>query len=125
MEIGTIIEIDFSNLEDNFYDGDYYSYDDFGELIDRYEGSVELDQWLAYNISDEDNEIILNINYYLEVRGYYDYCPGDYWTPPDCSLEITETKVSIVDFTINDEMVDLDMDLEEQLTIVVEKKIGV
>lgn len=125
MEIGTIIEIDFSNLEDNFYDGDYYSYDDFGELIDRYEGNVELDQWLSYNISDEDNEILLNINYNLEVRGYYTHCPGDYWTPPDSSLEITESKVSIVDFTINDEVVESDPELEELFIIVVEKKIGI
>jgi hypothetical protein len=123
MEIGTIIEIDFSNLEDNFYDGDYYSYDDFGELIDRYEGNVELDQWLSYNISDEDNEILLNINYNLEVRGYYTHCPGDYWTPPDSSLEIEETNVTIVGVDINDFELELCKDLENKFIEFIEKKI--
>ena len=124
MEIGTIIEIDFSDLDSNFYDGDYSSYSHFSELIDEHEGRFNLDQSLCYDLSDDDTEILLYVYYTLEVSGYNSYCPGDYWTPPDASLEIQETNITIVGVDINDEEIELDSDLENLLLIAIEKKIG-
>ena len=125
MEIGSIIEIDFSNLEERYYDGDYSSYDDFGELIDEHEGHFELEQSLFYDLSEDDSEVLLNIYYNLEVSGYNSYCPGDFWTPPDSSLEIEETNVTIVGVDINEFELELYKDLENKFIALIEKKIGI
>lgn len=125
MEIGSIIEIDFSNLEERYYDGDYSSYDDFGELIDKYEGRFDLEQSLSYDLSDDSTEYLLNIYYNLEVSGYNSYCPGDFWTPPDSSLEIEETNVTIIGVDINEIEIDLYQDLENKFIALIEKKIGI
>lgn len=125
MEIGSIIEIDFSNLEERYYDGDYSSYDDFGELIDKYEGRFDLEQSLSYDLSDDSTEYLLNIYYNLEVSGYNSYCPGDYWTPPDSSLEIEETNVTIVGVDINEFELELCKDFENKFIALIEKKIGI
>ena len=125
MEIGSIIEIDFSNLEERYYDGDYSSYDDFGELIDKYEGRFNLEQSLSYDLSDDSTEYLLNIYYNLEVSGYNSYCPGDFWTPPDSSLEIEETNVTLVSVDINEFELELFEDLENKFIALIEKKIGI
>lgn len=125
MEIGSIIEIDFSNLEKRYCDGDYSSYNDFGELIDEHEGHFDKEQFLCYNLSDDDVEILLNVYYNLEVRGYHSYCPGDFWTPPDSSLEIQEINVTIVGVDINETELELCKDLENKFVIFIEKKIGI
>ena len=124
MEIGSIIEIDFSNLEKRYYDGDYSSYYDFSELIDKYEGRFNLEQSLSYDLSDDSTEYLLNIYYNLEVSGYNSYCPGDYWTPPDSSLEIQETNITIIAVDINETEIELYKDLENQFIELIEKKIG-
>ena len=125
MEIGSIIEIDFSNLEKRYYDGDYSSYSDFSELIDEHEGHFELEQSLFYDLSEDDSEVLLNIYYNIEVSGYNSYCPGDFWTPPDSSLEIEETNVTIVGVDINEFELELYKDLENKFIALIEKKIGI
>ena len=125
MEIGSIIEIDLSNLEERYYDGDYSSYDDFGELIDKYEGRFNLEQFLSYDLSDDSTEYLLNVYYNLEVSGYNSYCPGDFWTPPDSSLEIQEINITMVGVDINETELELCKDLENKFITLIEKKIGV
>lgn len=125
MEIGSIIEIDFYNLEERYYDGDYSSYDDFGELIDKYEGRFNLEQFLSYDLSDDSTEYLLNVYYNLEVSGYNSYCPGDFWTPPDSSLEIQEINITMVGVDINETELELCKDLENKFITLIEKKIGV
>ena len=125
MEIGSNIEIEFSNLENRYYDGDYSSYSDFSELIDEHEGRFNLDQSLCYDLSDDDTEILLNVYYTLEVSGYNSYCPGDFWTPPDASLEIQEINITILSADINENEIELFKDLENKFTTLIEKKIGI
>lgn len=125
MEIGSNIEIEFSNLENRYYDGDYSSYSDFSELIDEHEGRFNLDQSLCYDLSYDDTEILLTVYYTLEVSGYNSYCPGDFWTPPDASLEIQEINITILSADINENEIELFKDLENKFTTLIEKKIGI
>ena len=125
MEIGSNIEIEFSNLENRYYDGDYSSYSDFSELIDEHEGRFNLDQSLCYDLSYDDTEILLTVYYTLEVSGYNSYCPGDFWTPPDASLEIQEINITILSADMNENEIELFKDLENKFTTLIEKKIGI
>ncbi len=122
MNLDQTYTIDFNNL--SFYDGDFKKYDDFSDLIYENEGSVCLEEeWISFNPVGND-DINITIEYSLELRGYFDECPGDYWTPPACDFCLDEATVSINRFLIDDVEVELFSEIENFLTTLVENKIG-
>lgn len=122
MNLDQTYTIDFNNL--SFYDGDFKKYDDFSDLIYENEGSVCLEEeWISFNPVGND-DVNITIEYSLELRGYFDECPGDYWTPPACDFCLDEATVSINRFFIDDVEVELFSEIEKFLTTLVENKIG-
>lgn len=122
MTLDQTYTIDFSNL--TFSDGDFKKYDDFSDLIYENEGSVCLeDQWISYNPAGNEDVCVV-VEYTLEVDGYFDECPGDYWTPPSCDFELSDASVTISRFLIDDYEVELSPEMEKFLQAMVEKKIG-
>jgi hypothetical protein len=58
------------------------------------------------------------------LSGYFDECPGDYWTPPASDFCLDEATVSINRFLIDDVEVELSKEMERFLEGMVEKQIG-
>jgi hypothetical protein len=122
MSLDQTYTIDFNNL--SFYDGDFKKSDDFSDLIYENEGSVCLEEeWISFNPVGND-DVNITIEYSLELRGYFDECPGDYWTPPACDFCLDEATVSINRFLIDDVEVELSSEIEKILECLVENKIG-
>ncbi len=122
MTLDQTYTIDFGNLE--FTDGDFKKYDDFSDLIYENEGSVCLeDQWISYAPAGNEDVCVV-VEYTLEVDGYFDECPGDYWTPPACDFCLNDATVSINRFLIDDFDVELSSEMKGFLQSLVEKQIG-
>lgn len=122
MTLDQTYTIDFSNL--TFSDGDFKKYDDFSDLVYENEGSVCLeDQWISYNPAGNE-DVYVAVEYTLEVDGYFDECPGDYWTPGSCDFVLNDAAVTITKFLIDDYEVELSKEMEKFLQAMVEKKIG-
>jgi hypothetical protein len=123
MSLDQTYTIDFNNL--SFYDGDFKKSDDFSDLIYENEGSVCLEEeWISFSPVGND-DVNITVEYSLELRGYFDECPGDYWTPPACDFCLDEATVSINRFFIDDVEVELFSEIEKILMTLVENKIGI
>jgi|LauGreDrversion4_2_1035121.scaffolds.fasta_scaffold02735_18 hypothetical protein len=123
MSLDQTYTIDFNNL--SFYDGDFKKSDDFSDLIYENEGSVCLEEeWISF-IPVGNDDVNITVEYSLELRGYFDECPGDYWTPPACDFCLDEATVSINRFFIDDVEVELFSEIEKILMTLVENKIGI
>jgi len=121
MNLDQTYTIDFNNL--SFYDGDFTKSECFGEAIHEKGGSVCLDEeWISYNPAGND-DVFITIEYTLNLSGYFDECPGDYWTPPASDFCLDEAVVSINRFLIDDVEVELSKEMERFLEGMVEKKI--
>jgi hypothetical protein len=122
MNLEQTYTIDFNNLV--FSDGDFKKCDKFPDLILENEGSVSLDEeWISFNpVGNED--VFVVIEYSLNLCGYFDECPGDYWTPPASDFCLDEAVVSINRFLIDDVEVEMSSEMERLLETIVEKKIG-
>lgn len=115
-------EIDFGQLA--FKDGDFRNYKDFSELVYANNGSACLEEeWITYIPKGTDS--IISIEYTLDVSGYFDECPGDYWTPPCSEFCLEEAAVSINRFFIDDFEVELSAEMEKILLGIVEQKVGI
>jgi hypothetical protein len=122
MNLDQTYTIDFNNL--SFYDGDFTKYEDFSEVISDRGGSVCLDEeWISFNPVGNDDVCIV-IEYTLDLSGYFDECPGDYWTPPASDFCLDEAEVSINRFLIDDFEVEMSKEMETFLKGIVENKIG-
>ena len=122
MSLDQTYTIDFNNL--TFTDGDFKKYDDFSDLIYENEGSVcREEEWISFSPAGNDDVCIV-IEYTLELSGYFDECPGDYWTPPASDFCLDEATVSINRFLIDDVEVEMSKEMERFLEGMVEKKIG-
>jgi hypothetical protein len=122
MSLDQTYTIDFNNL--SFYDGDFKKSEDFSELIYENDGSVcREEEWICYNPTGND-DVFITIEYTLNLSGYFDECPGDYWTPPASDFCLDEATVSINRFLIDDVEVELSKEMERFLEGMVEKKIG-
>ena len=122
MSLDQTYTIDFNNL--TFTDGDFTKYEDFSDVIYEKGGTVCLDEeWISFNLAGNDDVCIV-IEYTLELSGYFDECPGDYWTPPASDFCLDESTVSINRFLIDDIEVELSKEMERFLEGMVEKQIG-
>jgi hypothetical protein len=122
MSLDQTYTIDFNNL--SFYDGDFTKYEGFREVISDRGGSVCLDEeWISFNPAGNDDVCIV-IEYTLNLSGYFDECPGDYWTPPASDFCLDEAEVSISRFLIDDIEVEISSEMERFLEGIVEKQIG-
>jgi hypothetical protein len=106
-----------------FLDGDYKDSDDFSDLVYEGEGSAELEQWMAFQPEGCDFEVC--IEYSLSLRGGFDSCPGDYWTPPSCDFYLDEAEVSVFRILVDDIEACVSKDVENFFAGLIEKKINI
>ena len=107
-----------------FVDGDYKDSDDFSDLIYEGEGSAELEyQWMSFQPEGCDFEVC--VEYALSLRGGFDDCPGDYWTPPSCDFYLDEAEVSVCKILIDDIEACVSKDVENFFAGLIEKKINI
>lgn len=107
-----------------FVDGDYKDSDDFSDLIYEGEGSAELDyQWMSFQPEGCDFDVC--VEYTLSLRGGFDECPGDYWTPPSCDFYLDEAEVSVSKILIDDIEACVSKDVENFFAGLIEKKINI
>jgi hypothetical protein len=120
MNLDQTYTIDFNNL--SFYDGDFTKYEDFSEVLSD-KSRVTSVEFICYNPTGND-DVFITIEYTLNLSGYFDECPGDYWTPPASDFCLDEATVSINRFLIDDVEVELSKEMERFLEGMVEKQIG-
>ena len=112
-------EIDFGRL--SLVDRDCRLYKEFSELIYEGKGSATLEEeWISFKSGDS----IVTIEYLLDLSGYFDECPGDYWTPPSSDFCLESANVEIRNLFIDDIEAEISPELEEILSHIVEKNIG-
>jgi hypothetical protein len=73
----TVNNIDFLNLV--FVDGDFTKSSDFGDVIYESEGRSCDEKFACFTESQNDDTEVF-VEFEQEIAGYFDECPGDYWT---------------------------------------------
>jgi len=121
MSLDTIYSFELEKME--FVDGDYKDSEDFSALVDEGDGSAEIDQWMSFQPEGSDFEIC--VEYSLIVRGGFDYCPGDYWTPPACDFYLDEAEISISKIYIDDIEASVSDEVDRFFAGLIEKKINI
>jgi hypothetical protein len=113
-------EIDFGRL--SLADRDCSLYKEFSELIYEGNGSATLEEeWISFKSGDT----MVTIEYILGLNGYFDECPGDYWTPPSSDFCLESANVEIRKLFIDDIEAEISPELEQILNSIVEKNIGI
>ncbi len=122
MSLDTTYAFEIDRL--TFVDGDYKDSDDFSDLIYEGEGSAELEnQWMAFQPEGCDFDVF--VEYTLSLSGSFDYCPGDYWTPPACDFNLDSAEVSVSKILIDDIEACVSKDVEIFFAGLIEKKINI
>jgi hypothetical protein len=122
MSMDTIYTFDLKKLD--FIDGDFKDSDHFSDLIYDGEGSAELEyQWMSFQPERCDFEVC--IEYALSLRGGFDECPGDYWTPPSYGFYLDEATISLCRILIDDIETCVSKDVENFFAGLVENKINI
>jgi hypothetical protein len=122
MSMDTIYTFDLEKLD--FIDGDFKDSDHFSDLIYDGEGSAELEyQWMSFQPEGCDFEVC--IEYALSLRGGFDECPGDYWTPPSHDFYLDEATISVCRILIDDIETCFSKDVENFFAGLVENKINI
>lgn len=112
--------IDFSKAR--LYDGDFIFEEDFSDnLNEDNDGEIVEDGWMQFEI--EGIEGGLSVEFVQEIAGYFTFCPGDYWTPPDCSFELTKADFEIQRMMIDDVEVESTPELQRLVERLVEAEI--
>lgn len=110
--------INLDNLK--FVDGDFLNSESLSDMLYENEGSfTQKDQSISFD--DNDKEITINFEVYVE--GTIEEDSGDYWTPPSCEVEVTETEVTIEEVFVDGELVKLDNSVLSKLEKLIEKEI--
>lgn len=110
--------INIDNLK--FVDGDFLNSESLSDKLYENEGSfTETNQVITF----EDNDKELTINFEVYVDGIIDEDPGDYWTPPSCEVEVTETEVTIEEIFVDGELIKLDNEVFSKLEKIIEKQL--
>ena len=121
MNLDQTYTIDFNNL--SFYDGDFRKSDDFSDLIHENDGSVcREEEWICYNPTGND-DVFITIEYTLNLSGYFDECPGDYWTEGSSSTKVTCDDIHIYKVKIDFVEVEITKELENVLKSLIRKQI--
>jgi len=110
--------INLDNLK--FIDGDFLDNESLGDMIYENEGSfTQKDQSMSFDVDGKD----VTINYEVYVEGTIDEDNGDYWTPPSCEVEVTETEVTINEVFIDGELIQVNNDIISKLEKIIEENI--
>ena len=110
--------INLDNLK--FVDGDFLNSEKLSDMLYENEGSfTEKHQTITFE--DGDKEVTINFEVYVE--GTIDEDNGDYWTPPSCDIEVTETEVTIEEVFVDGELVKLDNEVFSKLEKLIEKQL--
>ena len=114
-------ETDMINLDNlKFVDGDFLNSESLSDKLYENEGSfTEKHQTITF----EDNDKEVTINFEVYVDGTIDEDNGDYWTPPSCEVEITETEVTIEEVFVDGELVKLDNEVLSKIEKLIEKQL--
>jgi hypothetical protein len=116
----TINNIDLLNLV--FVEGDFSKSSDFGDVIYDNEGSFFGDKFACFTEAhNEDTEVF--VEFEQEIRGYFDDCPGDYWTEGSCSTVVTCDEIYIYKVKIDFVEVEITKELESVLKSLIRKQI--
>lgn len=85
-------------------DGRFLEHRDFSDALgDSDSGTAQVDNWIDFEVQTTDGETTtLLVEYVLTVSGYFTYCPGDYWTPPDSDFELTDANVELTSYIIGE-----------------------
>jgi hypothetical protein len=122
MSLDTIYSFALDRME--FIDGDYKDSECFSDLIYEGEGSAELEyQWMTFQPEGCGFEVC--VEYTLSLRGGFDECPGDYWTPPSCDFYLDEAEISVSKILIDDIEACVSKDVETFFARLVENKINI
>lgn len=111
--------VDFKNTK--FNDGDFQRSKDYSDLIEE-SGRQTFESWITFSF--EDGENFITVEFIHEIEGYWTYCPGDYWTPPDSDFDLTDDVVHIVGVQINEIDVEMIPELDDILTKMVYDEIN-
>jgi hypothetical protein len=110
--------INLDNLK--FIDGDFLNNESLGDMIYENEGSfTQKDQSMSFDVDGKD----VTINYEVYVEGTIDEDSGDYWTPPSCEVEVTETEVTINEVFIDGELIQVNNYIISKLEKIIEENI--
>lgn len=116
----TINNIDLLKLV--FVDGDFTKSSDFGDVIYDNEGSSCDEKFACFTEAhNEDTEVF--VEFEQEIRGYFDECPGDYWTEGSSSTVVTCDEIHIYKVKIDFVEVEITKELESVLKSLIRKQI--
>ena len=116
----TINNIDLLKLV--FVDGDFTKSSDFGDVIYEKEGSSCDEKFACFTEAhNEDTEVF--VEFEQEIRGYFDECPGDYWTEGSSSTVVTCDEIHIYKVKIDFVEVEITKELESVLKSLIRKQI--
>ena len=116
----TVNNIDFLNLV--FVDGDFTKSSDFGDVIYDKEGSSCEEKFACFTESHNDDTEVF-VEFEQEIRGYFDECPGDHWTPGSSSTKVTCDEIHIFKVKIDFVEVEFTKELENVLKSLIRKQI--
>ena len=116
----TINNIDLLKLV--FVDGDFTKSSDFGDVIYEKEGSYCDEKFACFTEAhNEDTEVF--VEFEQEIRGYFDECPGDYWTEGSSTTVVTCDEIHIYKVKIDFVEVEITKELESVLKSLIRKQI--
>ena len=110
--------IDFNTVE--FQDGDFTREEDFSDMIETSD-SITLDSWISFYVTGLEDSLL--IDFTQKFSGYWIYCPGDRWTPPDSDFELTENEIYINIVKIDDIEVEMTPEFENVVLSILLKEI--
>ena len=116
----TVNNIDFLNLV--FVDGDFTKSSDFGDVIYEKEGRSCDEKFACFTESHNDDTEVF-VEFEQEISGYFDECPGDYWTEGSCSTKVTCDDIHIYKVKIDFVEVEITKELENVLKSLIRKQI--
>lgn len=113
--------IDFRKAK--LHDGDFIHANHFSDSLnddDNY-GNISADGWMQFCIEGSDH--FIDVEFVQEIAGHFTYCPGDYWTPPDSSFELTTDEIRIVSIRIDEIEIEIAKDFERIVESLVDAEI--
>jgi hypothetical protein len=116
----TVNNIDFLNLV--FVDGDFTKSSDFGDVIYESKGR-SCDEKFACFTEPHNDDTEVFVEFEQEIAGYFDECPGDYWTEGSCSTKVTCDDIHIYKVKIDFVEVEITKELEDVLKSLIRKQI--
>ena len=110
--------IDFSTAE--LQDGDFTREEEYSDMIETSD-SIILDSWMSFYVNGLEDS--LSIDFTQKFSGYWTYCPGDRWTPPDSDFDLIENEVYINVVKIDDIEVEMTPEFESVVLSLVIKEV--